>query len=545
MVFLLPLLLASVAVAAASPSPTVQLGKTSVHGVKVPSFELDSFAGIPFAEPPVGPLRLKRSVLKTSPGGATFNASASGLPCLQPIGLPLEEMSEDCLTIDVLRPSGTTPGANLPVMFWTYGGGFNLGFTSMFNATELVTLSVKRGTPVIYVVFNYRLGSLGFPQGQEADSKGALNLAIRDQLTALEWVQLNIGAFGGDKSKVTVFGESAGSIMTSILFLNSPITKLARAAIFESGSQASLPLVPAEAREDHWQDFVAGVPSCASLATSSSTFECLQNATTEEIWTGLSAANAASTAEFTWAPVIDGPGGLIPDLPSVLFERGQFARLPFIAGTNWDEGTLFTYNRVVNTTEQLVAKYIDLNSPSVSPQRLNASMEVVLKLYPDDPALGSPYNTGNETFGLGPEYKRDSAIIGDMFMLSQRRFWMAAAAKEGVQTYAYMFNESQPNVDPLLGIAHASEIYSVYGTPFNTSPEGLALSRAMTDYWVSFATSLTPNDGLGVQRPEWTQWTPQNQELIMLEGGNVRMVADDFHLEQTEYFNSDPVIWRH
>jgi acetylcholinesterase len=105
-----------------------------------------------------------------------------------------------------------------------------------------------KGTPVIYVNFNYRLGPLGFPQGQEADNRGSLNLALKDQLTALEWVQLNIGTFGGDKTKVivalldleqfnsppvqvTVFGESAGSIMTSILFLNSPIQSLARAAV--------------------------------------------------------------------------------------------------------------------------------------------------------------------------------------------------------------------------------------------------------------------------------------------------------------------------
>lgn len=109
--------------------------------------------------------------------------------------------------------------------------------------------------------------------------------------------------------------------------------------IFESGSQATTALFTAGRREAAWQDFVGGVASCASVnVTSGSTFDCLRNATTAEIFSGLSTALAEATESFPWDPVIDGPGGLIPDLPSVLFGRGQFARLPFIAGTNLDEG---------------------------------------------------------------------------------------------------------------------------------------------------------------------------------------------------------------
>ncbi|KAJ7867759.1 Carboxylesterase family-domain-containing protein [Mycena olivaceomarginata] len=192
------------------------------------------------ADPPLPGKRFKPPVLKPSPDSKTLDASNFGPACLQ-MDLLLAQMSEDCLTINVIRPAGIAANAKLP-MFWTYGGGFDEGASDIYNGTGIVAQSVARGTPVIYVDFNYCLGPLGFPQGQEADNRRALNLGIKAQLAALEWVQLNIGTFGGDRRKVTLFGESAGSIMMSILFLNSPLTSLARAAILQSGSQATLAL---------------------------------------------------------------------------------------------------------------------------------------------------------------------------------------------------------------------------------------------------------------------------------------------------------------
>ncbi|KAJ7857231.1 extracellular triacylglycerol lipase precursor [Mycena leptocephala] len=447
----------------AAASPTIRLGKTTLVGLDLPTFQQDLLlVRIPFAEPPLGNLRLRPPVLKTSLAAGTFNASAFGPACPQiATTITPDSMSEDCLTINVVRPTGTPTNAKLPVMFWTYGGGFEIGFAEVFNASSLVAQSVARGTPVIYVNFNYRLGPLGFPQGREARNQGALNLGLKDQLAALKWVQLHIGTFGGDKDKVTVFGESAGSIMTSILFLNSPITSLARAAIFESGSQATLPLYAPERREAGWETFVAGVPSCASLAKSGSTFACLRSANTTEIFQGISSAMAAAIEQFPWEPVIDGPGGLIPDVPSVLFKCGQFARLPFIAGTNLDEGTSFTdptVNSSVGISESLVAQY----SPSASPRALDRSILTLLKLYPDIPSLGSPFNTGNETFGLSSQYKRAAAITGDLWLHSQRRFWMETAAHAGVPTFAYLFTQPIVGGSPQLGVSHGLELPYVY-----------------------------------------------------------------------------------
>ncbi|KAJ7835984.1 extracellular triacylglycerol lipase precursor [Mycena leptocephala] len=520
-------------------SPTIQLGGTTLAGREIAPFQQEFFGGIPFAEPPLAGLRLRPPVLKSSLDSRTFNATNFGLACLQ-TGVALDQMSEDCLTINVLRPAGISAHAKLPVyanLMLRYGGGFDMGSSSIYNGSVIVAQSVARGTPIIYVNFNYRLGPLGFPQGQEADNRGALNLGIKDQITALQWVQLHIETFGGDKDKVTVFGESAGSILTAILFLNSPIRQLARAAILESGSQATAALFTPERREVDWQNFVSGVASCASTATSGSTFGCLRNANTTEIFAGLSAALAEATELFPWDPVIDGPGGLIPDLPSVLFKRGQFARLPFIAGTNQDEGTIFT-STTINSTEALTELTISLVSPSVSPATLNSSIQTLLQLYPDIPALGSPFNTGNNTFGLSSQFKRGAAIYGDMSFHSQRRFWMETAASAGVPTFGYLFTQPQPTLPPSIGVSHGSEIAYVYGAPADTSASAVLISRIMTDYWVSFATSLTPNDG-----PEWAQFTPKNQAVIQLNGANLTMIPDNF--QQMAFLNSDPIIWRH
>ncbi|KAK0460652.1 Carboxylesterase [Desarmillaria tabescens] len=324
------------ALLAAADTPEVQLGNTRLIGRDVAGLQQDFFGGIPFAEPPVGALRLQRPVLKTDIDADEFDAQNFGLPCLQR-GYATDAISEDCLTINIFRPKGASSEDPLPV---TYGGGFFAGASSSFNGSNIVAQSVVRGTPIIYVNHSYRLGPLGFPQGQEADDRGQLNLGVRDQLAALEWIQENIGLFGSDKTKVTIFGESAGAMLTSLLFLNASISDLAWAAIFESGAVSSPVTYNASTRESSWHNFVAGTPGCESVADTNNTFDCLQAANSSAIYEGWIEAYSLTIEGFPFDPALDGPSGLLPDLPSRLWEEGQFATLPFISGTNLDEGMI-------------------------------------------------------------------------------------------------------------------------------------------------------------------------------------------------------------
>lgn len=448
------------------------------------------------------------------------------------------------MTINILRPSGISHNASLPVLFWVYGGGFYEGSASLYNGSAIVAQSVLRGTPVIYVNFNYRLGPLGFPQGKEAADRENLNLGIKDELAALEWVQQNIGAFGGDKKKVTVFGESAGSVMNSILFLHPSISDLAWAAIFQSGSASTTLPFNATVRENEWGSFVTGIPGCSAYLGTSSTFPCVQNASSSEIYEGFLQAYAEANEAFPFAPTLDGPSGLFPDLPSRLFPNGQFACLPFIAGTNLDEGTLFS-PPTLNYTEEVIRSIVNANySPPAVPTNV---MDELMDLYPDVPAEGSPYNTGNETFGLSPGFKRISAILGDLAFGSQRRLWSQTTADAGVKSYAYRFAQRLSSTPAYLGVPHGGDIPFVFGqvAALNESAPVIALSTVMIDYWVSFATSLDPNDGLGSPRPTWAQYIANDQALLQISADNLTMMPDDFNEEKIDFIINQTVVFRH
>ncbi|KAJ7574899.1 esterase 1 [Mycena floridula] len=524
----------------------VQLGATSVIGMDLPLLGQEFFGGIPFAEAP----RLKPPVLKTSLDSATFDATSFGPACLQPAGtFGIVDISEDCLTINIFRPSGIPSGVKLPVMAWIYGGGFYGGGASIYNASALVAQSVIRGTPVIYVSFNYRLGPLGFPAGHEAESKGALNLGLKDQLAALKWIQLKIAAFGGDKSKVTVFGESAGAVSIGVLFLNNGLDGLARAAIFHSGSAATSLTFTAGRRQNVWDDFVGFVPECSEIATTSKTFQCLQNVNSSELVTAAAQALSVSGEQFPWNPTLDGAGGVFPDLPSKLYAKGHFSKIPFIAGTNLDEGTDFTTQTINSSTtirEWLVKNYTA--GPGDVPL-LQAAATQILYLYPDIPALGSPFGTGEDLFGLDSQYKRLAAITGDLLFQSLRRRWTNTAALHGIKNYGYLFTDrAAPIVIPATGVAHGLDLLYLYGfLPLipGISNASLELAIRMADYWISFATSLDPNDGLGTSRPLWPQYDAANPMLLQLQGNSTKAIPDNYRAQQIAFINSHAALFRH
>ncbi|EJD02497.1 esterase 1 [Fomitiporia mediterranea MF3/22] len=526
--------------------PEVKVGNTIISGLSLPNFEQDFFGGIPFAEPPTGDLRFAPPVVKLDPGVPSLNATQFGVACAQGLGfgenassIDSLPMSEDCLTLNVLRPSdqNTTEGGLVPVLVWVYGGGFSNGAALLYNGSAIVAQSVQRGSPVIYVNVNYRLGPFGFPQGAEAEAQGALNLGNKDILAALTWVQNNIAAFGGDKDRVTVFGESAGAILLAELLLD-PQFNLARAAILESGSAASNGLFNTSSHELVWQTLVSAVPECEG-ASSNATFGCLRNASTETIINASNHVFSTIPSEFPFAPLIDGPGGIIPDLPSKLFKKGQFSRIPFISGTNLDEGTLFIPT-TFNSTEQLREWVIsNTSSPVVTMSGPDPVADEILKLYPDIPALGSPYGTGNETFGLSPQFKRVSSVLGDLAFVSVRRELVETASEHGVRAFAYLFADPQTAGEPFLGVSHGSEILYVYGAPQN-GPDSVVLSSTMIDYWVSFATTLDPNDGLGnASRPLWTQYTTSSKDVMQLSSVNLTMIPDTFRDKQISFLNEN------
>ncbi|KAJ7662160.1 extracellular triacylglycerol lipase precursor [Mycena polygramma] len=534
----------------------VKLGQTTIIGSNIPLARGEFFGGIPYAEPPVGELRFARPVAKFSLGSlSTYDATAFGKSCVQPASPfvpPNLSVSEDCLTLNVFRPAGLKPSALLPVMAWIFGGSFLIGTTTTYNASALVAHSIVRGTPVIYVSFNYRLGPFGFPQGPEAANQGLLNLGLRDQMLALEWiqkisrrsVQKNIAAFGGDPTKVTLFGESAGAIAINLLYLNKDFKNLARAAIFESGQAGTSPVFNANKSLDQWNVFVNNTPTCAGNVGDE--FACLRAATTDELLAAEFAGLEAMVGELPFFPVLDGPDGIIPALPSDRLRSSTSGNvIPFISGTVLDEGTTFvTASTAINSTAQIVDQLNSSFSPCSSSGEFQKAMDKLLELYPDVPALGSPFNTGNDTFGISPVFKQAAALVGDIDLHAPRRFWSQTASAKGTEVFSYIFTDPQPENPPFLGVAHGSELAYVYGeitaAANGTGPAGL--SEMMLDYWISFATSLNPNDGNGARRPKWEAYGVE-QRVMRLNSTNNRMIPDDFRRKQMAFLNANPALF--
>src|SRR5579884_4149276 len=235
----------------ADKSSTVKTDKGKVRGYVSADGKVRIFKGIPYAAPPVGPLRWKPPQPAAKWHG-TRQATSYGYHCMQPVLWP--DMifhdpgpSEDCLTLNVWTPAKDKK-AKLPVMVWIYGGGFTAGTTS--EARQDGENLAHKG--VIVVSMNYRLGIFGFlayPGLEEDGHDASGNYGLLDQIAALRWVQRNIHAFGGDPHNVTIFGESAGSFSVSAL-VASPLAKgLFERAIGESGAMFAVPGRPEQTLE--------------------------------------------------------------------------------------------------------------------------------------------------------------------------------------------------------------------------------------------------------------------------------------------------------
>lgn len=236
--------------------------------------------------------------------------------------------SEDCLFLNIWTPENATPQSRLPVLVYIHGGGYTggCGHEKHFDGPVWPLYGV------VAVTLNYRLGPLGFaclPElAQEAGHTG--NYGLYDQQAALQWVQENIAAFGGDPAKVTIMGQSAGAMSVQLHCL-SPLTDgLFRAAVMSSGggvSDALIKSVPAEERYDYWQN-VAAEAGCAHTAE----LRALEPAALFAAW---SKVNKASGGGLVASPCID--GAFLPAPPAELAGAGRQKNIPYLIGTTSED----------------------------------------------------------------------------------------------------------------------------------------------------------------------------------------------------------------
>jgi len=423
-----------------------------------------------------------------------FPATQFGNACPQSDGAGGVFGDENCLFLNVYVPNVSQdqqPVHGFSVMVWIHGGGLDSGTGEFYDPTPLVV----KGR-VIVVTINYRLGFLGFFAHPALDAEGHLNAnyGYMDQQFALKWVQKNIGAFGGDRNRVTIFGESAGGESVYSQLASPLAAGLFQRAIAESGAYAFpdfvQTIVPLLQAESAGTALVASFGSCPNQ-----TAQCLRT---------LAIAGLVNAEPFPTEPIVDGT--LLTQHPRDAFASGKFNKVPVISGTNHDEYRLFVAITYDYSGQPLVT---EANYDTAVAAFWGPFTPFILSLYPfsnySSPglALGASFTDG---FFSCPARHTDKSL------------------SNYTQTFTYEFNDENAPLNfgfvPatfLLGAYHTAEIqylFNIFGTPAPFTSDQQRLSGAMVGYWTQFAKTGNPNsDGA----PTWSSYnaaTDKFQSLV-------------------------------
>ncbi|PWY86478.1 cholinesterase [Aspergillus sclerotioniger CBS 115572] len=518
-------------------APTVQVRNGTYAGLYNPTYDQDLFLGIPYAQPPTDELRFRPPQSLNTTWNDTRPATAYYNEC---IGYGSDDwpwtdvVSEDCLALSVIRPHGINSSANLPIVFWLHGGEFAEGGTrdARYNLSYIVQQSVEMQSPIIGVTVNYRLSGWGFLYSEEVAAEGSANLGLRDQRLALYWVQENIASFGGDPSRVTIWGQSAGanSVGLHMVAYNGQNDNIFWGGIAESGAVPSLAAYMSASDSQPYYDAVVNATNCTGA---SNTLTCLRQVPTATL---SSIFNSSLVAGAGYHPVIDGTFLTTSGITNLF--TGQFTKTPLLIGTNFDEGTKYAPHSC-NTTDQFLS-LVQSNGTNYT------SALTIASLYPDDPAVGIPGTLhGRPPPSYGYQWKRVAAFLGDLLMHSPRRLTTQSLARWNVTSYVYHWNVM--TLGPLDGAAHGYEIpFSFHNYDYLGDEQGNAnvtwpqLSTMMSRMWVSFINHLDPNynNVTNVHWPAYTLDHPRNMVFDVNVTGLAYVEPDTYRAEGIGYITS-------
>jgi para-nitrobenzyl esterase len=466
-------------------TPVVTTNSGAVSGIVKEGVQV--FKGIPFAAPPVGELRWK-APQPVAPWKGVKQCIAFGPSPVQapPVPfmcwseeylIPKEPISEDCLYLNVWAPKKST--TKKAVLVYIYGGGFRSGGSGcdIYDGTAMAKKDI------VFVSINYRVGVFGFlahPElTKESDHHVSGNYAILDMVTALKWVKDNIASFGGDPSRVTIAGQSAGAFAVNFLAA-SPLTKgLIHGAIAESGAS----ILPSSIRPAmHLQQAEqVGVEFANSLGCNS--IQALRNKSANEILN----ANPGMVGPFE-------DGYVVPSSMMQTYLKNQQNDIPTLLGWNLDDK--------VSGPPMPANKYAE----SIQKQ-FGVHAEKVLNMYPasDDAtaAISQGELSRDQTFGI------------------QGYTWASLQSEKGKSpVYVYNFNRKLPASTPAndFGAFHTGEVpyaynnlHTVHNRPFTKADYDLA--DQMSSYWANFAKTGNPNGSNLMEWPKYNKATKQVMEF--------------------------------
>ncbi|KAL7929150.1 alpha/beta-hydrolase [Trichoderma chlorosporum] len=529
-------------------APSAHTVNGTYTGLSLTTFNQDAFYGIPFATPPLADLRLRYPVPYNQSWSGTRNATVRSDSCPgfdKPFAQGFADgltMGENCLTLDIVRPANVKPGDDLPVFFWIYGGGFKAGGSAdpRYNTSFMVNNSVVMKKPIIAVVPNYRTSAFGLLASKEVAAAGVGNIALFDQRMAMKWVNENIRAFGGDPSKVTIAGESAGgsSVGYQLVAFEGKNDGLFRSAIMESSSLLGASLNTVETLNVTYQGWYDNITTTVGCNTAADSLACLRTVPYAKLF---SAVNG-----FQFKPYIDGK--FISQPPSVSIQKGQIANVAIIMGSNTDEGTaeFFTPRGTLNNDSDISSLVAHLGGG------LNQTVvSHILSLYPDDPIFGCPFGTGPERFAdQGVQYKRGAAITGDVNIHAGRRFYAVSHSKSSKNPiYTYRFDQTPWNMQEVdvtttapVFVTHFTEIVHVFDNPdknvnwIGPYPIISRLATFVSRSWVSFVHDQNPNNHGLQDQPVWPKYDASKPQNIVFRAGASWVETDNWRQEQLAYW---------
>ncbi|KAK9780235.1 hypothetical protein SCAR479_02872 [Seiridium cardinale] len=456
--------------------PTVAVLNGTYYGVRHEGYGQDFFLGMPYAQPPIGDLRLRVPQSLNTTWTETRNATQYGPVC---IGTgQTGEVSEDCLSINIIRPTGVEEYEKLPV--------------------------AGKDDPHV---------------------------------------------FGGDPSKVTIWGESAGghSVGIQLTAYGGRDDGLFRAAISQSGAPSTYDRY--QTTED-WQPYYDAVVDAAGCSSASDTLACLRMVDTTVLTNIFANDSVIPTHTLTgttgpqFVSVID--GDLIQGSGTTQLRNGEFVKVPYLIGGNADEGTSFSTAGAVNTTSDFLAL---VESWGVD----NNTVQTFAALYPDIPEIGIPKTmVGRPPPAFGWQYKRSAAYGGDINIHAPRRLANQLWTAHNTTSYSYWFNVVTKIAGPNEGVPHGAEVPFVFdnvlGTGYdeNTNvfldePETFSeLAVMMSRMWVSFVTNLDPNhcESTEIFWPEYRPDAPKNMVFDVNTTG-LGYAADDLYRAEAIAYMSD------
>ena len=470
------------------PMLVAKIDTGTVSGIEGKAPFMHIFKGIPFAAPPVGDLRWRapQPVFKWE---GIRKADTFSPTCMQGNG---STSSEDCLYLNVWT-AAKTPGDRRPVMVFIYGGAYTSGSGSepRYDGESLASKGA------VIVTFNYRLGAMGFfshPElTKESDGHAAGNFGMMDSVAALQWVQKNIAAFGGDPRRVTIFGESAGAGMVANLQASPRAKGLFQRALGESSAWNTATI----GRLNTLADAEQGGAKLADSLGAKSLAE-LRAKPAAEVMRGRGGAG----------PVVD--GWWVPEEPSLVFNAGKQNDVAVLAGSNRDESFGASPKDLAGYLENAKRRYGDL-------------ADMYLKAYPattDEQAKDAAFFSGRDEMAF---VMRNWARL--QAHVPENRKKSEAAKSKG---YVFLFTHQPPAVPGAKGgglfgptahgsATHTTELAYVFNVPGKSPWTDVdhQVSEAMESYWVNFATNGDPN-GKGL--PQWPAYDGVKNKTIMLFG---------------------------